>query len=407
MAEPIEVVFVAVGGYGAGMVRSALKLRERFDCRIAGAVDPHPERSDCLPELQELGVPFYDRLEDFYAAGAADLAVISSPIHFHCPQTLRALAGGSHVLCEKPLGATVQEARRMAEARDRAGRFVAIGYQWSFSDEIQALKHDIRSGLFGAPRRLKCIALWPRNEGYYRRNNWAGASRDAQGNWILDSPVNNACAHYLHNMFFCLGDEWNTSAAPVDVVGELYRAHDIGNFDTAALRCHTADGVEVLFYTSHATDRLDGPFFRYEFERAVIALDVQDGTIEARFEDGSVKTYPQPYGRPDVKLAAALEAVRDGTADLACPVEAASAQTLCMNGLHDSVPEIAGFPPELVHVEGEPGGRRTWVEGLNETMVDCYERGILPAEAGAAWSRAGREVSLVDYGDFPSGEERA
>jgi len=57
---------------------------------------------------------------------------VSSPIHCHVPQSVAALRGGSHVLCDKPSrhGADVD---RLADARDRAGRFVMIGYQWSFS----------------------------------------------------------------------------------------------------------------------------------------------------------------------------------------------------------------------------------------------------------------------------------
>ena len=50
------------------------------------------------------------------------------------------------------------------------------------------------------------MPLWPRDERYYSRNGWAGVKRTNDGTWILDSPTNNACAHFLHNMFYVLGD---------------------------------------------------------------------------------------------------------------------------------------------------------------------------------------------------------
>ena len=136
---------------------------------------------------------------------------------------------------------------------------MAVGYQWSFSPAVQALKDDIRSGLFGAARKLKCLYLWPRDEGYYARNDWAGKRKDAEGAWVLDSPVQNAMAHDLHNMFYVLGKTRETSARPAEVEAELYRANAIENFDTAAARIRTEEGVEILFFVSHASEKIAVP----------------------------------------------------------------------------------------------------------------------------------------------------
>src|SRR5690606_17230028 len=108
-------------------------------------------------------------------------------------------------------------------------------------------------------------------EAYYRRSGWAGKIRDPEGRWILDSPANNAMAHDLHNMFYVLGKKTDESAVPAWVEAELYRAYPIENFDTAAVRCRTADGVDVLFYVSHVPLAEKGPVFSYEFERATVS----------------------------------------------------------------------------------------------------------------------------------------
>ena len=131
-----------------------------------------------------------------------------------------------------------------------------IGYQWSFSKAIQSLKNDIIKGLFGKPIRLKTLALWPRDDEYYGRNNWAGRIKENQGKWVLDSPMNNAVAHYLHNMFYVLGFEVDSSAVPKQVIAECYRANPIENYDTAVCRILTTDDVEILFYASHASHRM-------------------------------------------------------------------------------------------------------------------------------------------------------
>src|SRR5512136_150523 len=192
---PVSIVLVGIGGMGAFYVRELLDNGERGDFKIAGAVDPEPERCPWLEELRSMRTPIFGELDDFYRKEAAELAVISSPIQFHSAQTCLALGHGSHVLCEKPAAGTIQEVWRMREAEEASGRRVAIGYQWSFSPAIQAIKKDITDGRFGAPKRLKCLYLWPRDEKYYRRNSWAGRMRDDAGRWILDSPAQNAMAH--------------------------------------------------------------------------------------------------------------------------------------------------------------------------------------------------------------------
>ena len=207
MAEPVSLVMVGVGGMGAAYLEALLERRDEDLFRIAGAVDPQPNRCKQYVEMRSMGVPCFVSLQDFYRNRKADLAVLSSPIQLHMPQTAFALAKGSHVLCEKPAAGTIQEVRAAIEAEKAAGRWVAVGYQWSFSPAVQALKEDIRTGLFGAAKRFKCLYLWPRDEGYYTRNDWAGKRRDAEGAWVLDSPVQNAMAHDLHNMFYVLGKE--------------------------------------------------------------------------------------------------------------------------------------------------------------------------------------------------------
>ena len=98
----------AIGGYGQHYLQALLDEVPAGHARLAGVVDPFARESAAWPRVRDLGVPVVDEVQEFFAAGhRADLTVVSSPIHFHVPQTLAALAGGSHVLCDKPLGATV------------------------------------------------------------------------------------------------------------------------------------------------------------------------------------------------------------------------------------------------------------------------------------------------------------
>ena len=412
MAEPVSLVMVGVGGMGAAYLEALLARKDEGLFRIAGAVDPQPNRCKQYAEMREMGVPCFISLSDFYRNRKADLAILSSPIQLHMSQTALALSKGSHVLCEKPAAGAIQEVRAAIEAEKAAGRWVAVGYQWSFSPAVQALKDDIRTGLFGAPLRFKCLYLWPRDEGYYARNDWAGRRRDAEGAWVLDSPAQNAMAHDLHNMFYVLGREKETSARPAEVVAELYRANAIENFDTAAARIRTEDGVEILFLVSHASEEDRGPVARYEFEQAVVRCDSRTSGLWAEFPDGTRRDYGVPDAEPMNKLWRSIAGAREPGSRPLCGLEAAASQTLCVNGIQDSMPRVRDFPEGLVRVvEGPgarrlevvtPGAKRRVVEGLDQALGACYEAWRLPSEMGLDWSAPGEAVDLREYAAFPS-----
>lgn len=400
-ATSVTVVLVGAGGYGHTYANALLDQRAPARALLAGVVEPFPDGCNRMADIRARGIPVCASLEEFYAAGSAELAVIASPIHLHCPQTCAALAHGSHVLCEKPAAATIQDARRMQAAGARAGRFVAIGYQWSFSEAMRALKDDILAGRFGTARRLRTLVLWPRTEWYYSRNAWAGALRSPEGEWVLDSPANNAAAHYLHNMFYVLGPGPGRSAAPVRLTAELYRANPITNYDTGVMRAWTADGVELLFYSTHATTQLRGPEFVYEFEKGTARYDAATKQLVAEFADGSRRAYGSPDSDMPRKLWDCVAAARGGSLPV-CGIEAASAQTLCINGMQDSAP-IVPFPAELISVQGEGADRVTAVNGLAAVLTRAYEEGRLPAELGVPWAVPGREVDLRQYEYYPGG----
>jgi predicted dehydrogenase len=401
MSTPVRIVLVAVGGYGNTYVNALLDKGKEYGCQIVGVVDPFAEGCRRLDELKALGVPFYNDLGDFYAEHKADLAVISSPIHLHTPQTCTALANGSSVLCEKPLGATYQEAAEVIAARDAAGGFVATGYQWSFNESILALKADILAGRLGAPKRLRTLVLWPRNEQYYGRNSWAGMQKDPQGNWILDSPVNNATAHYLHNMLYVLGPAVDRTVQPLSVTAELYRANPITNYDTGIARVAVEGGTEILFYASHAIANNRGPEFIYEFENATVRYGNGSKTIVAEFADGTTKDYGDPQANIPKKLWDSVAAVR-GADSISCGPEAACVHTLVMNGIQESMPEIVEFPSDMVSRVGEEGKTTAVAAGLEEALIEAYEAGKLPSELGCAWAKAGATIDLTSYTSFPS-----
>ncbi|MDA0321860.1 MAG: Gfo/Idh/MocA family oxidoreductase [Verrucomicrobia bacterium] len=400
-AARLRTAVIGMGGFANSHLSQLLQGASRQELELVAAIDPDPSRCEHLAELNERAVQIHTSLDDYLRGTAADLVIVSTPIHLHCEHTIKALQHGSHVYCEKPAAARIQDAHAMAKARDQSGRRAAIGYQWSYSDPIRQLKKDIMAGDMGQPRRFRTLVCWPRDASYYGRSSWAGQLQTAAGDWVLDSPVSNATSHYLHNSFFVLGDQPHTSAALADVQAELYRANPITNYDTAALRVHTTAGVEVLYYATHAVSTATGPTMIYEFDDATVTYGLQAGQpFVARFSNGETREYGCPNTGQRYAVCSAAEAIRNNT-PLACEIETATPLTLCVNLAQESAREIVDFPKSMIRIDSDTA--LTSVEGLRSALQECYDHGVLPSDTPAVdWAVAGSVLSAEGYDLFPS-----
>ncbi|MBR5445098.1 MAG: Gfo/Idh/MocA family oxidoreductase [Clostridia bacterium] len=379
---PVNIALCGIGGYAMLYTRYILDKNDPRICP-AGVVEPYPQSCPRLGDLEAAGIPVYASMDELYAAQKVDLTVIATPIQFHTPQILTALKNGSHVLCEKPLCADEADIEVLKEASRRAGKFVFIGYQWSYASAILNLKKDMSAGRFGKCLDMKTIILWPRDLAYYRRGSgWAGKVADVDGTLIYDSIANNATAHYLHNLLFVLGED-GKAAVPDTVRGELFRANNIENFDTCKVDLTFPGGTKASYMASHAVDKILNPTFHFRFEKADVyysqaknelseAVMPEDyteyGQIIAMTADGERISYGNPLAEEYGKLESAISAaVRGDTREFPCGIEAASVHTGIINLLQKNE-VVKNFAEEKVIRTEE----RVYVPDLWDAMIRCY-----------------------------------
>jgi predicted dehydrogenase len=93
------------------------------------------------------------KVHDAYDALLADPEVeavyIPLPNHLHVEWTLRAVAAGKHVLCEKPIALRASEIDRLIEARDRSGLLVAEAYMIVHHPQWQRARTLVQDGAIG------------------------------------------------------------------------------------------------------------------------------------------------------------------------------------------------------------------------------------------------------------------
>lgn len=100
---------------------------------------------------------------EFHSADAAavcidprvDAVVIATPNDTHAPLALAAIGAGKHVLCEKPLGLSAEEARQMLDAAQRAGVVHMTAFTYRFAPSMRYLRHLLHGGHLGVPRHFR------------------------------------------------------------------------------------------------------------------------------------------------------------------------------------------------------------------------------------------------------------
>ena len=361
-------MLTGIGGFGKLYVDRLFELEDAGKAEVVGIVEPYPEYCEHFEKIKMRNWKLYSDMDSIYAENNCALACIVTPTQFHTKMIITALNHGSNVLCEKPLTGDINDVERLLEVREKSGKFVMIGYQWSYSEAILSLKKDILSGVYGKPEFLKSIVLWPRDKSYFKRGTgWAGKIKADDGTLILDSVANNAAAHYLHNMFFVLGKDMHSSAEPEDVTAELFRVNEIQNFDTAIIELKI-NRARALYIASHAIDKILNPIFEYRFENGVIYFSEENGNeIIGKLADGTIIRYGNPFRNQMQKLDYAISNVEQEIPFVPCGIEAACAQTKCITECAKF--EIKSFPNEKIRI-GE--AELVCADGLYEELVKLY-----------------------------------
>lgn len=159
VAEPIRWAMVG-GGRGSqiGYIHRSAALRDRNFELVAGAFDLDPERGRAFGV--ELGVSAercHASFRDLFAAEAerADgiqAVSVTTPNNTHYEITKAALEHGLHVVCEKPLTFTVEEAEELQALARARGRVVGVAYGYSGHQMIEQARAMVAAGELGEIR---------------------------------------------------------------------------------------------------------------------------------------------------------------------------------------------------------------------------------------------------------------
>jgi predicted dehydrogenase len=290
-----SLALIGVTGYGSIYWKYVRELLAAGSVRLVAAVVINPDEArDALAEMKRQETRVYSCYQEMLAAeaGQVDLCLIPTGIAWHARMTVAALDGGMNVLVEKPLAGSLADVRAIREAEERSGRWVAVGFQDMYCPEVVWLKKILCQGGIGRIRRVQMVGLWPRAESYFARNHWAG-KLEADGAQVLDSPLNNAFAHFVNLVFFLTGKEIQTSADVEPKSANLWRAHAIDTFDTGWVVAGSFSGTRFEFFVSHACPLTREPEIRIEGSEGVAEWH-HEGPVAFLPHEGEAVIRPLP-----------------------------------------------------------------------------------------------------------------
>src|SRR5262249_28916467 len=96
-----------------------------------------------------------------------DVVCIASSTGTHAEQAIAAARAGKHVLTEKPMAATLEQADAMIAACDRAGVALGVIFMYRFMETTRKMKSAVDQGLIGQPILAECIGKFLRDQPYY------------------------------------------------------------------------------------------------------------------------------------------------------------------------------------------------------------------------------------------------
>lgn len=150
-----------VGGGQGAFIGAVHRIAARLDGDwqlIAGALSSDPERSRLSGE--ELGLPA-DRVYTSYEAMAKaesirgdgiDAVAIVTPNHMHYPVAKAFLEAGIHVICDKPLTSTLDDAKKLAEVASTSGKLFILTHNYTAYPMIRQAREMIAAGEIGKIR---------------------------------------------------------------------------------------------------------------------------------------------------------------------------------------------------------------------------------------------------------------
>jgi predicted dehydrogenase len=208
-------------------------------------------------------VPYYTDMHEMCRRERIDVLVILTESGRHAEHVLALAPYGRHIVVEKPMALTLDDADAMIEACDAAGIKLFVVKQNRFNVPVLKLREALEAGRLGKLVLGTVRVRWCRTQAYYDQDPW-------RGTWALDGGVlSNQASHHVDLLEWMMGDVASVFArsttALVDIEAEdtavvvlKFRSGALGIIEaTTAARPRDLEG-SISILGEHGTVEIGG-----------------------------------------------------------------------------------------------------------------------------------------------------
>jgi UDP-N-acetyl-2-amino-2-deoxyglucuronate dehydrogenase len=145
-------------------------------------------------------VDYYTSYEDMLQRNDIDVISVCTPSGLHSQHGIMAAEKGFHVISEKPLATSLDDADRLIQTCEKNKAKLFTVYQNRFNSTLQLVKKAIDEKKFGKIYMVASNVFWNRTQAYYDMDKW-------RGTWKLDGGAfMNQGIHYIDMLLWLFGD---------------------------------------------------------------------------------------------------------------------------------------------------------------------------------------------------------
>jgi predicted dehydrogenase len=186
-------------GAGSSATNIATTITTMPDLELAAICDINEDAAQKLAD--QFSIPIVITAYHDLLAQPVDFVVVSLPHGLHKQVTIDCLEAGKHVLVEKPIATSVEDAEAMiASARDH-GLKLGVHFQNRFIDAVQEAKKLIDGGSLGRILQASVSVMWYRDTEYYTGSSWRGTWASEGGGSLINQAI-----HPIDQMLYLVGD---------------------------------------------------------------------------------------------------------------------------------------------------------------------------------------------------------
>ncbi|GAB3912347.1 oxidoreductase [Microlunatus endophyticus] len=271
-----------IGAGGISRFAHLPNLARNPRARLVAIADIDPAKARRAAE--DFDIPYwYDDYHELLANPEVEAVSVTTWPAAHAEPVIAAAAAGKHVLCEKPIATSLEDADAMVEAADRAGVRFTMGYQHRFGTGLPLVKQLLGEGVIGRPMGMTQVGVGPSAHGvpWFLQKQYSG------GGVLIDWGIYTA-----HTILWLMGP-----VASVYATSEIFRSEvmvrdqlvtGIDVEDTVMATMRFANGAMGSWYAAWAVAAAHGG----------MTLDGSDGSIITGRDNSGLSVFSNTFSEP-------------------------------------------------------------------------------------------------------------